>query len=181
MKFEVLHPAEDVERRGPDPKQELPDDRDELHRQLQSAVDAAGRDDVDQAIEEVVTGQAKPEALMWWIDDLRDPERHEQPDKLADLQEGVVPDFIADTEFAGGALDVHDELADDNAVFFAGSGEQSQVPDSDADADYFFSVIRKRQRGDGDDEDSPDEGDGGKTPDQPKPKTKTKTKTKLRR
>jgi len=180
VKFEVLHPAEDVERRGPDPKEEVPHDMDELRRDLHGAALAAGQDDVEQALQEIATGKAKPEALMWWIDDLRDPERHEQPESVADLQEGIVPDFIADTEFAGGGLDVHDEIDADEAVFFSGT-EQAEVPDSDADADYFFSAVRKRNRGDDDDDADKPPDDGGGDGGGKKTAERAKKPKKLRR
>lgn len=179
MKFEVLPPVEDVELRGHDSKRELPDNE-ELNRQLQEASRAAGSEEVQAALEQVMVGEAKPEALLAWMDELRDPEeRHVEVDP-AELQEGFVPDFIADTKMAGGTLDLHDPTGEQkDSMFFAAAKQSGEVGavDSDADADYFLSVIKKRR---GDPDDSDEGGTEENAPKQKKSESKPKTASKKR-
>ena len=179
MKFEVL-PTSDVSLRSSDSKRELPD-QEELNRQLQEAARAAGNDDVEAALAQVKSGDATPEALLDWMDDLRDPEERNEDIDPAEVQEGFVPDFIADTEMAGGSLDLKDPTNEaKDAMFFVAAAKQSGevgAVDSDADADYFLSVLKKR-RGDPDDS---DEGGGDENaPQQKKTETKLKVASKKR-
>ena len=170
-------PTSDVSLRSSDSKRELPD-QEELNRQLQEAARAAGNEQVQAAMEQVRSGDATPEALLDWMDDLRDPEEHEDIDP-AEVQEGFVPDFIADTAMAGGSLDLHDPTNEGkDAMFFAAASQSGEVGavDSDADADYFLSVIKKR-RGDPDDS---DEGGDENAPQQKKSGTKPKVASKKR-
>jgi len=156
VKFEVLPPAEQgIDLGGPESKRELPD-HEELNRLLQEAARATRAEDVEKAIEQVASGEAKPEALLEWMDDLRDPDQKHDDVDPSELQEGMVPDFMPDHEMAGGTLDLRDPTGEaKDAMMFSAAKQSGEVGavDSDADADYFFSVLKKR-RGDPGDDDS---------------------------
>ncbi|HEX3473547.1 MAG TPA: hypothetical protein VHT91_00825 [Kofleriaceae bacterium] len=101
---------------------------------IAAAVETAGQEKTDAALAQVQSGVASPEALLVWIDDLRDPERQASDVDPADQQEGVIPDFIKDTQLASGAAD---------APPSAGNAGIETPPL--ADEDYFFSAIRRRR------------------------------------
>jgi len=170
VEHEPLRRLEDVEQPGPDSARE-DYNREEFQEDLRGAVDAAGAGEVADAVAQVARGDAKPEALMWWIDELRDADRHDQPDDIADRQEGIVPDFIPDTQRAGGAQDVHDPHATDARDDATAASETATA--SEEDADYFFSAVRKRAQDADEPEGNPDDDGGGDAKDaKAKPKSK---------
>ncbi len=99
MEFEAPLPEiEDEKAKPADPP--IYADPNGMEDELASAVQAAGIEQVAEAVGQVLVGEARPEALLEWIDDLRDPERHEEAIAPGDEQTGIVPDFIADTQRA---------------------------------------------------------------------------------
>jgi len=127
-----------------------------LEQDLKGAAETEGADVVADALAQVAHRTAPPEALMAWIDELRDPEIH--PVQDVEPATGFIHDFEADTEMAGGTLAVHDEGGDDvpvaDKVPGAGAGD-----DDDA-SDYLFSATRRRRAEEDDDEGTPP-GEGG--------------------
>jgi len=101
---------------------------------IAAAVDTAGPEEAGAALPQVQFGAASSEALLQWIDDLRDPEPRASDTDPVDQQEGVIPDFIKDTELASGAADTPPS---------AGNAEIETPPP--ADDDYLFSAIRRRR------------------------------------
>lgn len=121
MKFEAPLPEiEDVQAKPADPP--IHADPGGMQDELAGAVQAAGPEEVGAAIGQVLSGEARPEALLEWIDDLRDPERHVDVTEPGDEQTGIVPDFVADTERAF-ELDVP-APADDDAYFVPTAGRR---------------------------------------------------------
>ncbi len=126
---------------------------DALEDELKGAERAEGEERVAQAVLEVQVGIAQPEALLEWMDDLRDPEVQEKEDD--NLERSFTMDFIPDT-------------ARDNAA--------TETPPGD---DYmFFSANRRTPFEDDDDGggggggggagDGAGEGEGGDAPADPK-------------
>ncbi len=108
----------------------------QLNDELKGAERAEGEDQVKEALLEVQAGVAQPEALLEWMDDLREFERQEQRED-DNLERSFTMDFIPDT-------------ARDNAA--------TESPPGD---DYmFFSANRRTPQGD-DDEGSGGGGGGG--------------------
>lgn len=116
-------------------------DMENLDKDLKGAIDSEGAEVVADALKQLATGAAHSHELMAWIDDLRDPDRHEPAPVVPD---GFLHDFEADTEIAADVGDDAPPVAADNTDTSGG----------DDDADYFFSAVRKRQLAeDGDDGD----------------------------
>ncbi|MFN0248956.1 MAG: hypothetical protein ACKV2T_18875 [Kofleriaceae bacterium] len=123
----VLKPKEEeIEAKVPDVQFE------NLTDELAGAVKAEGEENVTAAVLEVQAGIAQPEALLQWIDDLRDPEEQHQTED-DNLERSFTMDFIPDT-------------ARDNAA--------TENPPGD---DYMFFSANRRGPFGGDD----DEGGGG--------------------
>lgn len=101
---------------------------------IAAAVETAEPEVTGAALAQVQSGAASPEALLVWIDDLRDPEQRASDVDPADEQEGVIPVFLKDTQLAGGAADTPPP---------AGNAEIETPPLGDED--YFFSAIRRRR------------------------------------
>jgi len=128
----VLKPKEqEVETKAPDVQ------FDQLDDELKGAVRAEGDDQVNEAVYEVQTGVARPEALLEWMDDLRDPEEQYATED-DNLERSFTMDFIPDT-------------ARDNAA--------TENPPGD---DFmFFSANRRDNSGDDDDGGGGSGGGGG--------------------
>lgn len=108
---------------------------DKLGDDLEGAKRAEGEEDVEHALAEVQVGIARPEALLEWIDDLRDTEKKAVPED-DNLERSFTMDFIPDT-------------ARDNAA--------TESPPGD---DYMFFSANRRDAG-GDDDDGGGGGGGG--------------------
>lgn len=122
-----------------------------LDRDLKGAVDTEGTEVVIDALTQLATGHAHSHELMAWIDDLRDPDRQ---DPEPQLPEGLLHDFVADTELSAGALEVPGGGDDAPPV------ATENTDTSTDDADYFFSATRKRKlEEDGEDEEAPADGE----------------------
>jgi len=138
-----------------------------LEQDLQGAAETEGADVVRDALAQVTHRTAPPEALIAWIDELRDPEIH--PVQDVEPATGFIHDFEADTEMAGGTLAVHDGDGEDlpvaDEVPHAGGGD-----DDDA-SDYLFSATRRRRAEDEEDDEGSPAGEGG---DKVKPAATTK-------
>ena len=127
-------------------KESAPHDPAVIEDDLKVAVETVGAAAVQELILEVAVGEAKPEALLAWMDDLRndaasvdhDSEESEHDQRVETLEHahGMLPDFMADTDVAS-------------------SLEQ---PDTGSDGDYFFSAVRKRRA---DEEEDGEDGGGG--------------------
>lgn len=113
---------------------------------IAGAIEAAGPEETGAAVALVQAGKAAPEALLAWIDDLRDPEQHAPDVDPAEQQQGFVPDFLMDTEIAGGAMDTPPRAGNDAA----------EAPPAAPDDDYFFSAVRRRRRDDDEQHDPSD-------------------------
>lgn len=107
---------------------------DQLPDELVGAVRAEGEERVAEAVLEVQAGVAQPEALLEWIDDLRDPEEQVATED-DNLERSFTMDFIPDT-------------ARDSAT---------ESPPGD---DYMFFSANRRDGG-GDDDDGGGAGGGG--------------------
>lgn len=96
--FVLKTKEQETEAKQPDVQFEsLPDE-------LEGAVKAEGIDEVEEAMAEVVTGVAQPEALLEWIDDLRDPEEQVETED-DNLERSFTMDFVPDTARDGGATE----------------------------------------------------------------------------
>lgn len=144
-------------------------DMENLDKDLKGAVDTEGAEVVADALTQLAQGHAHSHELMAWIDDLRDPDRHDPEPVVPD---GFLHDFEADTEFAAGKLEVPTDDTPPAAPEIEDTGA------GDDDADYFFSATRKRKAGEDDDEDGDDKPvEGEAKPAAVKaPKTKTTKK-----
>lgn len=107
----VLKPKEEeVEAKVPDVQFDL------LSDEIIGAERAEGEERVAEAILEVQAGIAQPEALLEWIDDLRDPEeQHRTEDD--NLERSFTVDFIPDTARDNAATE--NPPADDYMFFSA--------------------------------------------------------------
>jgi hypothetical protein len=123
-------------------------DMEDLDKDLKGAVDSEGAEVVADALAQMAEGTAHSHELMAWIDDLRDPDRHDPEPVVPD---GFLHDFEADTELAASALEVP---TDD--IPPAAPEIEDTAGGNDDDADYFFSATRKRKLGEGDEEDGDD-------------------------
>ena len=104
----------------------------QMSDELAGATRADGAENVAEAVAEVSLGQARPEALLAWIDDLREPEeQHGDAVEDDNLERSFTVDFIPDTARDGGA--------------------QESPPGED----YMFSAVRRIE------ENSDDDGGGG--------------------
>jgi hypothetical protein len=72
---------------------------------IAAAVDTAGPEETGAALTQVQSGSRSSEALLAWIDDLRDAEHQASDVDPADQQEGIIPDFMKDNRVASGAAD----------------------------------------------------------------------------
>lgn len=143
-------------------------DMENLDKDLKGAVDSEGAEVVGDALTQLAQGHAHAHELMAWIDDLRDPDRHDPEPVVPD---GFLHDFEADTEFAAGKLEVPTDATPPAAPDIEDTGA------GDDDADYFFSATRKRKPGEDDEDgdDKPVEGEA-KPAAVKAPKTKTTKK-----
>jgi hypothetical protein len=76
----------------------------QLPDELAGAVRAEGADQVAEALAEVRAGVAQPEALLEWMDDLRDPEEQVASED-DNLERSFTVDFIPDTARDGAATE----------------------------------------------------------------------------
>ncbi len=104
--------------------------------EVEAAVKAAGPDETAAAIAAVVQGEASPEALLAWMDDLRYHDKGTLVDPEQKEEEGYQLDFIADSKHAGGAVDSPSPPAAETVV--------DSPPGGDDFADYFFSATRRK-------------------------------------
>ena len=126
-----------------------------LAADLKAAEQTEGVEAVDDALAQVANRTAPPEALMAWIDEMRDPEL--LPAQDVEPATGFIHDFEADTEFAGGSLDVHRD--DGNGDDPSAAADKVATPYNDDDAsDYMFSTTRRRRAEDDDEGSPPGEG-----------------------
>ena len=139
-----------------------------LEQDLKGAIETEGADTVQDAIAQVANRTAPPEALMAWIDEMRDPEIH--PAQDLEPATGFIHDFEADTVKAGGTLAVHDEAGDDVPAADKTPGTGGGDDDDDA-SDYLFSATRRRRAEDEEDDEGSPAGEGG---DKVKPAATTK-------
>ena len=129
---------------SPTPMLELED----LDKDLKGAVETEGPEVVADALAQIAAGSAHSKELMAWIDDLRDPDRHDPAAPV--IPDGFLHDFEADTERAGGALDDPKNMEGDAPPVAAADNTDTSGGNDD---DYFFSATRKRKlEGDEDDE-----------------------------
>ena len=114
---------------------------DRIEADLKGAIQAVGEDEVAAALAQVATGQARPEELLAWIDELRDPELESHAQEETPL--GFLHDFEADTEIAAGETEAKADTVDaDEAVADqVGSGSGGGFAEDD-DAHYLFSAVR---------------------------------------
>lgn len=111
---------------------------DKLADEIEGAERAEGKDQVAEALLEVKIGVAQPEALLEWIDDLRDADDHEDTSREDDnLDTSFTADFIPDT---------------------ARDGAATESPPGD---DYMFFSANRRSSGDDDDDGGGGGGGGG--------------------
>ncbi len=129
---------------------------DYLERDLQGAAEAEGAEVVKDAIAQVVHRTAPPEALIAWIDELRDPEVFPLPD--AEVPAGFIHDFEADTEMAGGTPAARDADDGDDVPIDAPGAHAGGSDDDDA-SDYLFSATRRRRAEEEDGDPDADLGD----------------------
>ncbi len=146
-----------------------------LEHDLLGARDAEGDEEVGHALSQVETGEARPEDLLAWIDEIRNSQAETDPDAETEPPIGFMHDFEFDSEMGDS------NLVDPDAV---GDAAQAAAPvepsfDSSADADYVFSAVRRRNLGDGDDgDDENGDGDGGTPNADAKPAAKKSKSTK---
>ena len=132
---------------------------DKLADEIEGAERAEGKDQVAEALLEVKLGVAQPEALLEWIDDLRDADDYEDVRHEDDnLETSFTVDFIPDTARDGAATD--SPPADDYMFFSA--NRRSGAGDDDDDGGGGGGG------GGGGDGDGDDAGEGGDAPKDPK-------------
>ncbi len=132
---------------------------DKLADEIEGAERAEGKDQVAEALLEVKLGVAQPEALLEWIDDLRDADDYEDVRHEDDnLETSFTVDFIPDTARDGAATD--SPPADDYMFFSA--NRRSGAGDDDDDGGGGGGG----GGGDGDGDDAG--GEGGDAPKDPK-------------
>jgi hypothetical protein len=138
--MELEHPPldEDIEA---EPKREVEPEAAHaaLDERLAEVVTLVGEETVADAMGQVVTGRAEPEALLAWIDDLREI-RRPTPVVVDDPAPGFLHDFAADTEQA---------LATDAPEGTEAAPDPPPAPHADrgivdVDPDYFFTPARRR-------------------------------------
>jgi hypothetical protein len=112
---------------------------------LAAAVDAAGPEDTAAALGQLQAGAVSPEQLLVWIDDLRDPEQQPHDGDPGDHQEGVIPDFLKDTQLAGGGADAPPPVAGAVGKIEGAWRSSMDAMPSSSDDDYFFSAARRRR------------------------------------
>lgn len=126
MSEHVLKPKEEELAQGDLAK--APDVQfDQLPDELEGAVRAEGADKVAEAVLEVQTQVARPEALLAWIDEARDPEEQQEHED-DNLERSFTVDFIPDTARDGAATE--NPPADD---FIFSANRRAPVEDDDGD------------------------------------------------
>gem|GEM_PF-4474015 len=152
--FVLKQKEQDIEAKVPDVQ------FDKLADEIEGAERAEGKDQVAEALLEVKLGVAQPEALLEWIDDLRDADDHEDVRHEDDnLEKSFTVDFIPDTARDGAATD--SPPADDYMFFSA--NRRSGAGDDDDDGGGGGGG---GGGGDGDGDDAG--GEGGDAPKDPK-------------
>lgn len=111
---------------------------------IAAAVDAAGPEGTAAALGQLQAGAVSPEELLVWIDDLRDPEHEAHDGDPGDHQEGMIPDFLKDTQLAGGGADAPPVAGEVGKIESAWRSSMDAMP-SGTDDDYFFSAARRRR------------------------------------
>ena len=102
---------------------------DKLADEIEGAERAEGKDQVAEALLEVKIGVAQPEALLEWIDDLRDADDHEDTSREDDnLDKSFTVDFIPDTARDGAATETPPA---DDSMFFSANRRSSGDDDDD--------------------------------------------------
>lgn len=128
-----------------------------------------GEREVEEAVAQVVSGKAEPEALLAWIDDVRSLRpRPPGADVAADDEPalGFLHDFDADTEMA-----YEDTIGGPEAPEADDAPQVATAPAFfDTDPDYFFSATRRKAALGEDDDADPDHGGGGGGGDDGKPR-----------
>jgi hypothetical protein len=123
-------------------------DLESLQDDLIDAAHSEGGDRVYEAIEQVQIGEARPQELLEWIDDIREFERIQKPGD-DHIETGFLQDFQADSVLAAGEI----EGPPPYEHFDNESGRpESQAAALGVDDDLYMFSATRRKRGDEDDD-----------------------------
>ena len=138
-------------------------DMETLPDKLHGAALAEGKDEVKEALKQVIRGKARHQELLEWIDDIRESEHghgHAEKDDKNEAEvekrEGFLHDFAPDSALAAGEVDGPPPFADDFDLPGGDDGTSGGDDGGIDDDDYMFPAARRRKKAGEDDDETDD-------------------------